>query len=530
MHQSASIALSVAFSLTFAAACGSGGATSTSTGTGDGGGGAGGAGEAPVVTTDKGPVAGTFKGQTNLFLGIPYAAPPVGALRWKPPVPAAAWSAPLDATAYGPACLQSGEAGKLAPGTSEDCLTLNVWAPANPASEKAPVLFWIHGGSFVGGSGREFDGQALSEATGAVVITINYRLGPLGFLAHPDLSAEDAAHPSSGMYGIEDQRAALVWAKANVKAFGGDPDNITVFGQSAGGISTCLQLLSPQSKGLFQRTIIESGACTTGSITKQQAEATGAGFTDALGCSNAADRLSCLRGKTSDEVLLALSGGATWFPFADGFNIPEPPRKMLADGNFTKVPTLLGTTKKEGTFFVLATDIPDDAAYAAILEATFPGKSAEIMALYPSASYGSPKAAYAEIYGDVAFVCPTRTTARALSNAGVATYLYQFVHEPLGALLGPFHGAEVAFVFGGFENIGFGDNDLAFTPEQKQLSSVMQSYWFNMAKSGDPNSAGAAAWPQYDAVSDQNIVLDLTPSTQAELKQHLCDFWEQLMP
>ncbi|MDI3290476.1 carboxylesterase/lipase family protein [Polyangium sp. 15x6] len=480
------------------------------------------------MTTDKGPVAGTFKGQTNVFLGIPYAAPPVGALRWKPPVPAAAWSAPLDATAYGPACLQSSEAGKLAPGTSEDCLTLNVWAPANPASEKAPVLFWIHGGAFAAGSGRDFDGQALSEATGAVVITINYRLGPLGFLALPDLSAEDASHPSSGMYGIEDQHAALVWAKANVQAFGGDPDNVTIFGQSAGGISTCLHLLSPQSKGLFQRAILESGTCTTAAITKQQAEATGAGFTDALGCSNAVDRLSCLRGKTSEEVLFAVAAG--WFPFADGFNIPESPQKMLADGNFTKVPTLLGTNKNEGGGGL---PIPDDATYAATLESFFPGKSAEIMAMYPSASYGSPGAAFAEVFGDVTMVCPTRMTAQALSKAGVVTYLYRFVHEPLGAALGTPHSAELPFIFGGWENvgnIGFGDESLTFTPEQKQLSSVMQSYWFNMAKSGDPNSAGAAAWPQYDAVSDQNIVLDLTPSTQAGLKKDHCNFWDQLMP
>ena len=252
-----SLSRGLAISLLVAAGCGGNTATTTSTGspTGTGGSGTGGAGtggaggaDPDVVKTDKGPVKGAVLGKTRVFFGIPYAAPPVGPLRWKPPQPAAAWTATRDGTVQGAYCPQlSAISPTPMTGTSEDCLTVNVWTPATKPSAAAPVMVWIHGGGFVLGSGAEatYDGHALSEATGAVIITINYRLGPLGWLAHSALQAEDAAHPSSGMYGFEDQRAALAWAKANAAAFGGDPANVTVFGESAGGLSTCLHVLSP---------------------------------------------------------------------------------------------------------------------------------------------------------------------------------------------------------------------------------------------------------------------------------------------
>jgi para-nitrobenzyl esterase len=370
-----------------------------------------------------------------------------------------------------------------------------------------------------------------------VVVTINYRLGPLGFLAHSALAAEDPAHPSAGMYGFEDQRAALVWAKANIQAFGGDPGNITLFGESAGGISTCLHLLSPLSKDLFQRAIIESGPCSVGTgATEKAAEAQGDDLAKALGCTDPATALACLRGKKADEVLVALPGkkglisgdGVNWFPMVDGYNIPDQPSALLDAGKVAKVPVVLGTNKNEGTlFFAIGATAADDAEYEALMSSVFGGMGATIVAQYPSAKYGSPKDAAAEAFGDGAFVCPTRRTARALAKAGVPTHLYQFVHAPKALFpnLGAFHSSEVPYVFG---NAYLGITlDL---PEDQALSKAMIGYWSNHAITGDPNSKGAFAWPSYDAATDTNLVLDLTLSTQSGLKKDACDFWDGILP
>ncbi|MBP6729758.1 MAG: carboxylesterase family protein, partial [Microthrixaceae bacterium] len=232
-------------------------------GCGDAGGGAGGGGGAgPVldVTIDSGPIEGKLVGSTRAFLGIPYAAAPVGDLRFRSPQPVEPWTDTRAYTEVGPGCPQS---PVFVTTVSEDCLTLNVWTPAAPSSAALPVMVFLHGGAFVGGSGGQinYDGQRLSESGRVIVVTINYRLGPLGFLSHPALAAEDPAHATSGMYGLEDQTAALAWVKANAAAFGGDPGNVTIFGESAGGISACLHLVMPASAGLFDRAIIESGPC-----------------------------------------------------------------------------------------------------------------------------------------------------------------------------------------------------------------------------------------------------------------------------
>ncbi|MFO0755402.1 MAG: carboxylesterase/lipase family protein [Byssovorax sp.] len=519
---------------------GTGGSSSTTTGsTTSGTGGTGGIADAPLVTTDKGPVKGTTIGATFTFLGVPYAAPPVGDLRWKPPQPAKAWTEALDATKKGPFCPQLSALGTSPmAGTSEDCLSLNIWTPSIGADKKAPVLFWIHGGGFILGSGAEatYDGQLLSEATGAVVVTINYRLGPLGFLAHAALAAEDAGHPSSGMYGFEDQRAALAWAKANIGAFGGDPSNITLFGESAGGISTCLHLLSPPSKGLFQRAIIESGPCSVGTgATEKQAEVQGDALAQALGCSDPATALACLRGKKADDLLTALPGkkgliagdGVNWFPVVDGVNIPDQPSTLLDQGKVEKVPVILGTNGDEGTlFFAIGATAKDDAEYEALMSSIFGGQGAAIVAHYPSAMYGTAKDAAAKAFGDGAFVCPTRRTARALAKAGVDAHLYHFVHAPKALFpnLGAFHSSEVPFIFG---NPYLGIN---LDAEEQKLSKAMVGYWSRLAASGDPNGKDALAWPAYDAAGDQNIVLDLMLSTQSGLSKDDCDFWDGILP
>ncbi|MEP7125088.1 MAG: carboxylesterase/lipase family protein [Byssovorax sp.] len=527
------------------AACGSdpggtGGSGSTGTGTGTG---TGGGGDGTLVATDKGSVQGTIVGTTRIFLGIPYAAPPIGDLRWKPPAPAAAWKDTLVAKTRGAYCAQLNALSPvIAAGSQEDCLTLNVWAPVG-ASGKTPVMVWIHGGSFIFGSGGEptYDGRRLSEATGAIIVTINYRLGPFGFLAHDDLAVEDQAHPSTGMYGIEDQRAALQWTKANVGAFGGDPGRVTLFGESAGGESVCLHTLSPKSQGLFNRAIIESGACAaTSGITPIEAKAQGDAFAKALTCDgkDGPGTLSCLRGKSMSEVLMALPskgaldfspGGSKWFPSVDGYNIPKEPLDLLNAGSFSPVPLLVGSNGDEGTLFFAfgGTTIPDDAAYKAAVESFYPGKGDAILAHYPSATYGSPQAAVARAFGDSVFVCPSRRLARAFSKAGAPTYLYHFTYKnPNAALpnLGAFHSSELPFIFGNPSEL-LPEN---LTAEQRKLSDLMMSYWGELAKTGEPAGDGPLRFPDYDLAHDESMRLDLMVSKESGLAKADCDFWDAL--
>jgi para-nitrobenzyl esterase len=516
--------------------------TTSSSSSGSGTGGDGGAGDGPtLVQTDKGPVQGIVVGHTREFLGVPFAAPPTGPLRWKPPQPAAAWTAPLDAGKKGPECAQLAELSSTPdPTSSEDCLTLNVWTPATPAATPAPVMVWIFGGGFVLGNGGDpaYDGQVLSEATGAVIVTLNYRLGPFGFLALDALVTEDPSHPSSGMYGFEDQRAAMTWVKTNIAAFGGDPSQVALFGESAGGISTCLHLISPPSDGLFQRAMIESGPCDAAGQTLATSEAQGAMLATAVGCTDPSTLLTCMRAASSSSILTALplspdfvaASGATWFPIVDGLNITAQPPTLFAAGSFSKVPTLLGTNKNEGSLFFLLGGLnpTTDAEAQAIFEEIYPGEGAAIEAQYPSSAYGgSADAAAIDAFGDGIFVCPTRRAARALSSAGVPVYLYQFTHavtSELGAGLGVFHSSEIPFVWG---NPYLG---ITLDAQEKQLSTEMMGYWFQMAASADPTGKGAFAWPAYAQATDENIVLDLTLSTETGLKSALCDFWDGLAP
>lgn len=491
-----------------------------------------------TIQTDKGAVQGALNGTTRAFLGIPYAEPPLGALRWKPPAPHKPWTDTLQATAKGPSCLQLNPlSGVIDSSSKEDCLTLNVWTPSSQAASPPPVMVFVHGGSFVFGSGGDasYDGQALSEATGSVVVTLNYRLGPFGFLALPQLKSEDAAHPSSGGYGIEDQRAALQWVKSNIAAFGGDSSKVTLFGESAGGISTCAHIVSPQSKGLFQRAIIESGPCNL-ATSEMAANLQGQALVDAVGCKSAPDVLACVRAKGADEIIKALplgdflaGGGASWGLVIDGWNLPDRPDKLIAAGKFEKVPTILGLNADEGTlFFKLGnTMIPDDATFEAFVEKFVPGHGKDIVAHYPSAMYGSSLNAAMAAMGDGSLGCPSRHAAKLLSQAGADAYLYFFSYVPKGTLfdgLGSFHSAELKYVFGNPGQL----QPQPLTDEEKPLSKSIMGYWSRHAQSGDPNGEGAPKWAKYDVATDQNIVLNVAITSQTGLKKDLCDFWDTL--
>lgn len=490
-----------------------------------------------VIMTDKGAVEGTKLDVSRAFLGIPFAAPPVGDLRWKPPVDAAAWSGTKSAMAYGHDCPQVDlMTGKPAKDPVEDCLFLNVWTPLSAPSKPVPVMVFIHGGGFVVGSaaGQTTVGANLA-AIGTVVVAMNYRLGPFGFLEHTALAAE-ANQPAAPSYGLLDQRAALQWVKRNIAAFGGDPNNVTIFGESAGGTSVCAQLAMPNSRGLFHRAIVESGPCGAFVVsTAAAALKQGDDFAMALGCTD----LQCMRGKSTAEVAAALmvrpallgSPGVGWTPTIDGTELPKGPNDAFASGGAAPVPVMLGTNKDEGTLFThlwrLAynADITEQQVLDAMAILYSAQQIQSIRAKYPVASYPSIPAWGAVMLSDSLFICPTRQGARALSSHGSATYLYHFTYPfnpPLFPNLGASHSFELPFVFGttlGGRNIG---------DDERPTSDAIMGYWTRFARTGDPNGAGSPMWPRYDTATDTHIVLDSTITTGTGLKRDACDFWDKL--
>ena len=437
------------------------------------------------VQTTSGPIVGqrTDAG-IEQYLGIPYAAAPVGPLRWKPTEPHAAWTEPRDATRFGPTCPQDSD--RDAGGSqSEDCLFLNVWTPGADATAKRPVMVFIHGGGFKNGSGsRETYAGSTLPARDVVQVTFNYRLGILGFLAHPLLTAEGVDH-RSGNYGLLDQQAALRWVRDNIAAFGGDPANVTLFGESAGSISVCTHLLAPASNQLFARAIGESGSCVTTRTTLSAAEALGSAFAQQVHCTS----LECLRGLTVDQVTAVPASPDTDFglgiatPNVDGVVLPELPALALAAGHLNAVDGFIGgVNRDEATLFTIGHAIESKAALDATLAAMFPHHVADIEAMYLSGT--AYKKAYDDFTTDLLFVCPTRQQLAGLSAAGVPTFAYRFEKETAAGTLsglGVFHGSELDFVFGVPK----------LTGAARTLSNRMQDWWTGFARTGVPGAPWA---------------------------------------
>jgi para-nitrobenzyl esterase len=487
----------------------------------------------PVVSTDKGAVRGVVEDGVQKFWDIPYAAPPTGALRWKPPQPRATWSDVRDGTQPGVGCPQGiNPLTKTSVKSDEDCLALNVFTA--DTSAKKPVMVFIHGGSFVFGAGNDpiYDGAELAKR-GVVVVTINYRLGALGFLGHPLLTAE-SENKASGNYGLLDQQAALAWVKTNAEKFGGDPANVTVFGESAGAISVCLHVVSPLGKGLFHRALSESGTCTLvttplhdpGTPAEDSAEERGKRFMTEVGCSD----LACLRAKPVDDLLakqpsaLIDAKDIGFAPNIDGYVVPSDPRKLLISGPANDVPYLFGSNADEGSIFAQGVAIANETQYEAAVRAANPAIADELLKIYPASEYPSPKAAYEALLGEGLFNCPARASARAVSGRAPA-YLYHFEHPtPIGKTLGygVFHASELWFVFGGFANYY-----ATPTGDDKQLSDAMGGYWTRFAETGDPNGDSAVMWPRYDT-SDTAMILDVPLKTSTGLLQKHCDALDAL--
>jgi para-nitrobenzyl esterase len=499
-----------------------------------------------MAAPPAGPVVGVVTPAMHEFLGIPYAEPPVGALRWAPPVTRTPWTTPLDASTYGDRCAQVGGAFGEA-STSEDCLFLNVYVPHRKSvperdlRKKRPVMVWIHGGAFQNGSAANYDPTKLLR--GGVVVTINYRLGALGFMAHPAFSAE-SPDGISGNYGILDQQLALRWVQDNIAAFGGNPKRVTIFGESAGGISVHTQLASPLAAGTFHRAIVQSGALFR-QPTLAAAETAGTATADALGCSD--QTAACLRALSVADVLAGQPAGLqSTSPVVDGVVLPLPFRAAFDLGAFNHVPVIEGSNHDEMRLFVAA---GFDLRGGPVTESTYVASIAGLLGVpsniaaflatrYPVAEYASAGLALSALTTDAAFSCNALAADRNLAR-WVPTWAYEFNDEhapmlflpPVSFPYGAAHASEIQYLFA--VSAAFPQ---ALAAGQEQLSDAMVRYWTRFARTGKPSAPRNVRWPRYDADAiGQAHMLSLRPPAPLVMSDnvfesdHQCVFWNSVL-
>ena len=467
----------------------------------------------PVVAVTGGAVRGGLRDEgLKEYLGIPYAAPPVAGLRWRPPAALAPWEGERDGTQFGLPCYQPGSLSAFYDRSytemSEDCLTLNVWTRAEKTSDGLPVMVWIHGGALVMGSGIDYDGAPLTSK-GVVLVTINYRLGPLGFYAHPELTAE--GNGSSGNQGFRDQIAALTWVQENIEQFGGDPDNVTIFGESAGSWSMSVLQASPMARGLFHKVIGQSGArfIPLPDLKLERwglpsGEGWGEEVAGLLAGTQAPD-LATLRGLSAQtimdnfasdpEVLLSFDR----LSIVDGEVIPDEVNTIFAQGRQADVPVLIGSNADEATTFDPAEDkangvIDYVAAHNGLVETTLGKVGNEIFELYPAVE-DVARDSFIRFNTDAMFTQPMRLWADYMANVSSPAFLYWWDWRPMvegSDRYGAFHAAEIPYVFGDLSmfDIDVTDGELAF-------SETMMTLWTNFAKTGDPSIDGVLDWPAY---------------------------------
>ncbi len=450
----------------------------------------------------------------RVFKGIPFAEPPVGDLRWKPPQAVKPWEGVKKTQSFGPAPMQNAFVATMLgvpPNFSEDCLYLNVWTPAKAENEHLPVMVWIYGGAFVvgGTSQAVYDGGSLAQK-GVAVVSVAYRLGPFGFLAHPDLSSEGDGH--SGNYGLMDQIAGLQWVRDNIAAFGGDPKCVTIFGESAGGISVSMLAASPKAKGLFQRAISESGGSFAPSKAANEggelvvalpvAEKQGQQFLSRLGANNLAEA----RRLAAADVL---KGSEKWQLISDGAVLMHDSYELYEAGRFNDTPVLIGTNSDEGAMFARHDATSDN--FSELVRAQFGKYSDDILAVYPHATQPEAYKATKDLFRDSAFAWHTWTWAKLQSEKGQGkVYVYYFDQHPPENPDGANHAAELPFVFGKFVVPFRGARD-----GEHALSETMQAYWVNFARAGDPNGNGLPEWPSFTATAQNVMRLDAEPQVQS---------------
>jgi para-nitrobenzyl esterase len=495
-------------------------------------------GRAPVARVHSGLLRGTGGGSVDSFLGVPYAKPPVGELRWRAPEPVPPWSGVRDAVAYGNRCpaLASTNGPRS---EAEDCLYLNVQRPAGARpGARLPVYFWIHGGGLVNGSSNQHDGSLIVRTTGVVVVTINYRLGVFGFLAHPALTAEAG---ESGDYGLQDQQAALRWVHDNIAAFGGDPRQVTIGGESAGGWSVCAHLSAPGSRGLFIRAMIQSGSCASQPL--PDAQAAGTTFAHALGCADDTAAAACLRGKTAAQLLDATPAPAA--RFVRGVpTLPQDPDTAVRTGGFTKVPVVIGANRDEGRTFTQGFIGATQAQYESAVRGIFGADRAPaILARYPwPADADRFTAAYllGAVFTDSGFLtgiggCGNRSLTQALARF-TRTFSYEFDHRtgpgltPIpGYVWGAGHAAELAYLWPSFDN----GTPIAptFNASERRLALDMVRYWGSFVRTGQPAARASAPWLPYNRIRPTLSLRAGGASTligdREVAAEHNCDLWPQ---
>lgn len=483
------------------------------------------------LTTPDGTLTGRLKGSTRSFLGIPFAKPPTNELRFAPPVQNEAWAGQRDATVAQPRCLQLlvDQSGVLE-GSAEDCLYLNVYTP-RVITRPLPVMLYFPGGAYIIGGADEpmFEGSKLSRAEDVVVVTANYRLGPLGFMTHPSLRAMDAQN--TGNSALLDQREAMRWVQRNIGAFGGDKTRVTLFGESAGAGSVCMHLLSEASAAFFQSAIMESAPCTAYPLPSAvEADAQGSALAAALGCTGTdPEVVRCLRQHDALDVVRALplntnvvfGDGVSWGPTVDGNVVAAQPLALFRAGKSANVPIIVGANADEGSiFFAKASNLKTEADVRAALGDLFRPQIVDAVV----AHYGlapSPRAVGERILGDI-FFCDSRRIARAHAAFDRPVYRYYFARSFFDIVLGlgAFHGAEMPFLW---------DNSvqgLSVQPAGQRLKKAMQGYWASLVRTGDPNGGERPEWPRYQKAGDRVLRLDVPISEETMLRAADCDFWD----
>ena len=492
-----------------------------------------------TVTTADGPVCGTVSSGVAEWLGIPYAAPPVGALRWKPPQPPARWTATLHATSFGSECVQ--QLPGLA-GGSEDCLYLNVWAPqGTDEGANLPVLVHIHPGAFIYGNGNT-DYSLLAAQGNEVIVSINYRLGILGFLADPALG------PNSGDYGLEDQQAALRWVQQNAPAFGGNPGNVTIFGESAGASSLCDDIASPTAAGLFERGISTSGQynsltgaptgaeaqdCKSALPPQGQAEAAGAGFAAAVGCGSAADVVACMRAVPAQTAAQASGlgyqdgGTGTVAPTINPTILPRSLRQALEVGRVNRVTLISGTDRDENITGTATTP----AQYTQLIQAQYGKYASRVVALYPLSHFDSPGIAYRTVTADSDTVCPSLVTDRELSRL-MPVYAYEIDDYDI-----PPYAPGAVGTAQGASHVGawyLNPQTPALDANQQALQDEEVASVAHFAATGNPNTTGTPYWPQFGPSGSEMILAPAGDSAATSIAPiaaiHKCGFWDSIAP
>jgi para-nitrobenzyl esterase len=519
----------------------------------------------PVVETKEGPVQGFVANGVTRFLGIPYAEPPVGDLRWQPPKDRAPWTNVRNATEFAPICAFVTTLGVFSgpPNNNEDCLYLNVFTPDLNPSARLPVIVWVHGGGNVDGETPGYDGSKLASDGKTVVVTMEYRLNLMGFLAHPALDNE--GHPF-GNYGILDQQAVLKWVARNIASFGGDKDNVTVGGQSAGAVDTGVHMVSPLAAGLFHRGICQSFCSAFALPTRTAAEATGVAFAEAAGCGSGTgpDVARCLRNLPAAKIEELAGTASTQGKFitgrglVDGQIIPDQPLTLFANGRFNHVPLINGNTADEANFGLAITEYfsssdnalrtpPTAEQYLKYVNTTYvppaypDGTAAKVLAVYPLSAFKTPQLAWDRV-GTDSGICNQRRLDKILGSQ-IPVYAYEFADRTApfffpdmpGMEALAYHTADIQYLFPLWHGGPLGISH-PLNPQQAKLSDQLVAAWANFAKTGNPNGSGNHPWPRYSASADAPawLIQDLAGLSTMTDAQYLavrhCDFWDSVTP